>query len=94
MPARVTAAPRADGSVAVRWEAVPDPGLLGYAVYRMDEMRDATCARLNAAPIKGTELLDWPGPDLGSRRRYYVVALDALGCEGIPSEGAWARGRP
>lgn len=94
MPARVTVAPRADGSVAVRWEAVPDPGLLGYAVYRMDEMRDATCARLNAAPIKGTELLDWPGPDLGSRRRYYVVALDALGCEGIPSEGAWARGRP
>jgi hypothetical protein len=80
--------------VAVTWEAVADPGIQGYAVYRMDEMRDVTCTRVNVHPVKGTEFLDRPGRVLAGRLRYYVVAVDALGCEGIPSEGAWAAGRP
>jgi len=52
------------------------------------------CLRLTPHPVKGTEFVDRAETPRAERRRYYVVAVDALGEEGLPSAGAWAFGRP
>ncbi|HOX06267.1 MAG TPA: kelch repeat-containing protein [Planctomycetota bacterium] len=91
---RAAAVERPDGSTRVTWTLPPERDLRGYAVYRMDEFRTTLPVRLNPLPIRGTEFVDWPETPRAERRRYYVVAVDALGQEGIPSTGAWSFGRP
>jgi hypothetical protein len=60
----------------------------------MDEFRTPLPFRLNPIPAPGPAFVDWPESPRAERRRYYVVAVDALGQEGIPSTGAWSFGRP
>jgi hypothetical protein len=75
----------------VKWAANAEAGIKGYRVYRMNGPRingaGQTVSRLTAEPI--TELT-FTDPNAGKgAQRYYVVAVDALGQEGIPSSPTW-----
>jgi hypothetical protein len=75
----------------IKWAANPETGLKGYRVYRMNGPRingpGQTVSRLIAEPITETTFTD-PAAGKGVQR-YYVVAVDALGQEGIPSSPTW-----
>ncbi|MFW6159335.1 MAG: hypothetical protein ACOC8E_08270, partial [Planctomycetota bacterium] len=90
----VEATQRPDGSTLVTWKPVPEKHIRGYAVYRMDEYRHSLPIRITPYPVQGTSFVDWCEARDAERRRYYVVAIDALGQKGEPSTGAWAFGRP
>jgi hypothetical protein len=80
---------REDGETCrLRWAANPEKNIAGYRVYRMDGRwnRDPV-SRLAEAPIAETTFTD----ETAGRgtRRYYVVAVDALGQEGFPSSPVW-----
>jgi hypothetical protein len=90
----VKAEEQPDGSTLVRWGASPEEHVRGYAVYRMDEFNPTLFIRITPALIKDTRYVDWCETPKAERRRYYVLAVDALGQEGIPSNGAWSFGRP
>jgi hypothetical protein len=72
----------------LKWAQNPEKDLRGYRVYRLD-------GRFEAAPI--TRLTPEPGTSLRFTddgagkvaRRYHVVAVDALGQEGLPSAPVW-----
>jgi hypothetical protein len=72
----------------LKWAANPERGLTGYCVYRMDNRWDKDpISRLTPDPLSATRYAD---PTAGrSTRRYYVVAVDALGQEGFPSSPVW-----
>jgi len=72
----------------VKWAANPEKGIKGYRAYRMDGRFDKEpVARLTADPIVETKFSD---PQAGKiSRRYYIVAVDALGQEGHPSIPVW-----
>jgi hypothetical protein len=79
---------REDGdSCHLRWKALGQH----YRVYRMEGPRrngpGQKVTRLTAKPIPGPRFTDVKvGKDT---RRYWVVAVDALGQEGLPSAPAW-----
>jgi hypothetical protein len=80
---------REDGSAChLKWAANPEKALKGYRVYRMDGRYDKDrIPRLTAEPVSATTFAD---PNAGkSTRRYYVVAVDALGQEGFPTSPVW-----
>jgi hypothetical protein len=80
---------REDGTTCrLKWAANPEQGIVGYRVYRMDGRFDKEpVSRLTEDPIAATTYAD---PSAGkSSRRYYVVAVDALGQEGLPSSPVW-----
>jgi hypothetical protein len=80
---------REDGTTCqLKWAANPERGLRGYRVYRMDGRYDKDAIpRLTPEPLSGTTFTD---PDAGKpTRRFYVVAVDALGQEGFPSAPVW-----
>jgi hypothetical protein len=83
-----------DGSATITWKASAEKGILGYLVYRLDEVRNSAVLRLTAHPVKDLVFVDRPETPRAERRKYYVVAVDALGQEGMPSSGAWIFGRP
>jgi fibronectin type 3 domain-containing protein len=91
---RVRAIERPDGATLVQWDASPEDGITGYRVYRMDDYRPSCVFLLNPAPVAGTEFADRPDAPKAERRKYYVVAVNALGQEGLPSSGAYSFGRP
>jgi hypothetical protein len=72
----------------LKWSANPEKGIVGYRVYRMDGRWNADpVSRLTPEPISQTEFAD---ETAGTQtRRYYVVAVDALGQEGFPSSPVW-----
>jgi len=72
----------------LKWAPNPERGIAGYRVYRMDGRYDKDpVTRLTADPIRETTFED---PTAGkSSRRYYIVAVDALGQEGFPSSPVW-----
>jgi hypothetical protein len=72
----------------LKWTQNPERGIRGYRVYRMDGRYDKEpIARLTDGPIAETQFSD---PAAGkASRRYYVVAVDALGQEGFPSSPVW-----
>ena len=72
----------------LKWAANPEKGLRGYRVYRLDGRWDNDpISRLTPDPISA---LTFEDPKAGSHtRRYYVVAVDALGQEGHPSSPVW-----
>lgn len=75
----------------LKWQASPEQGIKGYRVYRMESPRingaGQKCTRVTAEPIQETQYTDLKiGKD---PRRYWVVAVDALGQEGVPSAPTW-----
>jgi hypothetical protein len=78
-----------DGATChLKWAANLEKGIKGYRVYRMDGRYDnEKISRLTEDPIAATTYSD---PTAGkATRRYYVVAVDALGQEGFPSSPVW-----
>lgn len=78
-----------DGAACrLKWDANPEKRLKGYRVYRMDGRWDKDpMSRLTPDPIAGLAFAD---EGAGKKtRRYYVVAVDALGQEGHPSSPVW-----
>jgi hypothetical protein len=78
-----------DGTTChLKWAANPESGLRGYRVYRMDgRFNKEPIPRLSAEPITATTFADTEAGK--ASRRYYIVAVDALGQEGFPSAPAW-----
>jgi hypothetical protein len=80
---------REDGeSCHIKWAANPEKSLKGYRIYRMNGRYDKDpIPRLTADPQTATTFTD---PAAGKdTRRYYVVAVDALGQEGFPTSPVW-----
>lgn len=80
---------REDGTTChLKWKANPEAGIVGYRVYRMNgRFSNAEIPRLTPDPIDRTDYTDDAAGK--STRRYYVVAVDALGQEGFPSAPVW-----
>lgn len=76
------------GACALKWAANPEKGIAGYRVYRMNGRYDKDgVARLTPEPVREATFRD---PEAGKKsRRYYIVAVDALGQEGHPSSPVW-----
>lgn len=72
----------------LKWAASAEKSLRGYRVYRMNGRYDKDpIPRLTPEPLAATTFSD---PEAGqTARRYYVVAVDALGQEGFPSSPVW-----
>jgi hypothetical protein len=72
----------------LKWAPNPEKDLGGYRVYRLDGRSDAQLiTRLTSEPIQA---LGFSDPNAGkTARRYHVVAVDALGQEGLPSAPVW-----
>jgi hypothetical protein len=72
----------------LKWAASAEKSLRGYRVYRMNGRYDKDpIPRLTPEPLAATTFSD---PEAGKNaRRYYVVAVDALGQEGFPSSPVW-----
>jgi hypothetical protein len=80
-----------DGATChLKWAAVP--GAAGYRVYRMEGPKlngpGQKVTRLTAEPVAGTTFTDPAATK--ETKRYWVVAVDALGQEGIPSAPVWS----
>jgi hypothetical protein len=89
-PQHVFAKEEGKTATALKWAANPEKGLKGYLVYRHEgRFSNSKIVRLTPEPIKETTFLD---KDAGSNtKRYEIVAVDALGQEGIPSQPVWSR---
>jgi hypothetical protein len=75
----------------LKWATNPETGLKGYRVYWMKGPRPEgpgqATHRLTADALEGTAYMDaMAGTEV---RRYWVVAVDALGQEGMPSSPTW-----
>lgn len=72
----------------LKWAPNPEQGIAGYRVYRMDGRYDKDpVSRLTPDPINATQFAD---PSAGTTsRRYYIVAVNAMGQEGFPSSPVW-----
>src|SRR5262249_57827180 len=67
----------------LKWAKNPESDLKGYRVYRLDgRWGHQAVSRLTAEPIDRTSFTDEKAGKVA--RRYHVVAVDALGQEGIP----------
>jgi hypothetical protein len=72
----------------LKWQANPEKGLRGYRIYRLDGRFDnQPITRLTPEPIAAQLFSDREAGR--ATRRYHVVAVDALGQEGIPSQPVW-----
>jgi len=78
-----------DGTTChLKWAANPEKNSKGYRVYRMDGRWDKDkITRLTQEPLNALTYSDQQAGS--STRRYYVVAVDALGQEGFPSSPVW-----
>lgn len=78
-----------DGEICrLKWRANPEKGIVGYRVYRMDgRWEKDPISRLTTEPVEATR---WADDTAGKTiRRYYTVAVDVLGQEGMPSAPVW-----
>jgi len=72
----------------LKWAANPEKNTRGYRVYRMDGRWDKD--KITRLTQESLETLTYSDQQAGSStRRYYVVAVDALGQEGFPSSPVW-----
>jgi len=79
------------GETDLRWSVNKEKDVVGYRVYRMEgRFNDAAVTLLTAEPLKATTFTDKiansPNDDA---KRYYVVAVDGLGQEGIVGSPTW-----
>ena len=77
-------------SAELKWQANPEKGLRGYLLYRLaGRWNSNPVDLLTPEPLAGTGFTD---PASGARtRRYFIVAVDALGQQGLPSRPVWSR---
>ncbi|MCX5682416.1 MAG: kelch repeat-containing protein, partial [Planctomycetota bacterium] len=74
----------------LKWQANSEKGAKVYLVYRHEGPYDKEpIVRLTSDPIAATTMLDENAGK--TTRRYEVVAVDALGQEGEPSQPVWSR---
>ena len=80
-----------DGTTCrLKWAKNPEKNLQGYRIYRLDGRWDKDpISRMTTEPIKDLTFSDSTAGD--KIRRYHVVAVDALGQEGLPSRPVWYR---
>jgi fibronectin type 3 domain-containing protein len=80
-----------DGTTCrLKWAKNPEKYLQGYRIYRLDGRWDKDpISRMTAEPINDLTFSDSTAGD--NIRRYHVVAVDALGQEGLPSRPVWYR---
>ncbi|MEX0704164.1 MAG: hypothetical protein WD069_18845 [Planctomycetales bacterium] len=83
---------REDGEKChIKWAANPERGIRGYRIYWMKGPRPEgpgqKALHLTPEPVVGTTFTDETAGT--EARRYWVVAVDALGQEGVPSSGTW-----
>lgn len=75
----------------LKWASNPERGLQGYRVYRMESPRingpGQKVTRLTAEPLAEPRWTD--AKATRETKRYWIVAVDALGQEGLPSAPAW-----
>lgn len=75
----------------LKWAANPEKGIKGYRIYRMESPRingpGQPVTRLTPEPIAEPRFVDETAGKV--TRRYWVVAVDALGQEGFPSAPTW-----
>ena len=75
----------------LKWAANPEAGIKGYRVYRMESPRingpGQPVTRLTKDPLTEPRFVDQSAGKM--TRRYWVVAVDALGQEGFPSAPTW-----
>lgn len=75
----------------LKWSTNKEAGTKGYRVYRMDGPKQngpgQKILRRTADPISELEWTDETSAT--DTKRYWIVAVDALGQEGIPSAPAW-----
>jgi hypothetical protein len=81
-----------DGTMCLlKWVANPETGIKGYRVYRMDGPKingpGQKVLRRTTDPVTELTWTDETGKT--DTKRYWVVAVDALGQEGVPSAPAW-----
>ncbi|MDW7993080.1 MAG: kelch repeat-containing protein [Gemmatales bacterium] len=77
-----------NGQCDLKWAKNPERGLRGYRVYRIDSRFGAPpVSRLTPEPIQEATFTDATAGK--ATRRYHIVAVDALGQEGIPSMPVW-----
>jgi hypothetical protein len=85
---QVFAKEEGETATRLRWQAHPNAA--GYHVYRHNgRFNNAPIVRLTSEPIRQTEYLDATAGN--DTRRYEIVAVDALGQEGAPSQPVWSR---
>lgn len=75
----------------LKWAASAESGIAGYRVYRMDGPKingaGQKVVRRTADAQKELTFTDETGKT--DTKRYWVIAVDALGQEGVPSAPAW-----
>ena len=72
----------------LKWKPNSEQKLTGYRIYRLDgRWNKDPVSRLTPNPVSETRFDDSTAGR--STRRYYVVAVDALGQEGFPSSPVW-----
>ncbi len=75
----------------LKWAANPEEKLRGYRIYRMESPRingpGQKVTRVTADPVAEPRYSDAAAGKV--TRRYWIVAVDALGQEGFPSAPAW-----
>jgi hypothetical protein len=75
----------------LNWAANPEQGIKGYRVYRMEGPKlngpGQPVTRLTDELVQGTTFTD--SKAMKQTKRYWVVAVDALGQEGFPSAPVW-----
>ena len=77
-------------TVHMKWDANPEKKLKGYSVYRMHGryVNRTKVSRLNKEPVSELRYSDETAKK--EQRRFFVVAVDALGQEGTPSSPSWS----
>jgi len=78
------------GTVHLKWDANSEKQLKGYYVYRMNgrHVSRSKVSRLTPEPLAALKY--GAATDGETQRRFFVVAVDALGQEGVPSSPTWA----
>ncbi len=75
----------------LKWDTSVEADIVGYRVYRMESPRingaGQPVTRVTGDPVKENRFIDTNKNK--DTRRYWIVAVDALGQEGIPSAPVW-----
>ncbi len=76
-------------TVHLKWDANPEKKIKGYHVYRLNDRvaRKGKVTRLTKEPVTEPKYSDTTSGKV--TRRFFIIAVDALGQEGIPSSPVW-----